>query len=52
MENRAKPIVRKFFLALLTVAALTGAVLVTHSSPAAACFAGGCCYPHDGHVCE
>jgi hypothetical protein len=49
MENLAKPIVRKFFLALLTIAALSGAVLVTHSSPAEARWvcnsicAGHCC---------
>jgi hypothetical protein len=44
MENLAKPslgflretIVKKFILAMLTIAALSGAVLVTHSSPAAA----------------
>jgi len=60
MENLAKPssgffrqtIVRKLCLAILTVAALSGVLLVTHSSPTAACFAGGCCYPHDGHACE
>jgi hypothetical protein len=44
MENRAKrslgflgeTIVKKFLLAMLTIAALSGAVVVTHSSPAAA----------------
>jgi hypothetical protein len=44
MEYRANPALglfrktgmKKFFLALLTVAALSGAVLATHSSPAAA----------------
>ena len=52
MENSAKPapgflretVVKKFLLAILTIAALSGAVLVTHSSPAAAsrpCFMGG-----------
>jgi hypothetical protein len=51
MENRAKPscgflretIVKKFFLAMLTIAALSGAVLVTHSSPAAAWWCGHTC---------
>ena len=60
MENLAKPSLgffrqtslKRFLLALLTIAALSGAVLLTHSSPAAACYAGGCCYPHDGHACE
>jgi hypothetical protein len=45
MENLAKPSLgffsqmgmKKFLLAILTIAALSGAVLVTHSSPAAAC---------------
>ena len=45
MENRAKPplgflrktVMKKFLLGMLTIAALSGAVLVTHSSPAAAC---------------
>jgi hypothetical protein len=45
MENRAKPSfgffrptgMKKFLLAIPTIAALSGAFLVTHSSPAAAC---------------
>jgi hypothetical protein len=45
MENRAKPSLgffrlagmKTFLLAILTIAALSGAVLVTPSSPAAAC---------------
>jgi hypothetical protein len=52
MKNIAKPtsgflrktVTKKFLLALLTIAALSGAVLVTHSSPAVAsrpCFMGG-----------
>jgi hypothetical protein len=44
MQNLAKPSLvffkqtsrKKFFLAILTIAALSGAVLATHSSPAAA----------------
>ena len=48
MENRAKPPsgffrqtdMKKFLLAILTIAALSGAVFVTHSSPAAA-YKGG-----------
>ena len=44
MKNLAKPSLsffrqagmKKFLLALLTIAALSGAVLVTHSNPAAA----------------
>ena len=37
MEKLAKPsIVKKFLVAMLTIAALSGAALVTHSSPAAA----------------
>jgi hypothetical protein len=35
MRNLAKPIMKKFLLALLTTAALSGAVLVPHSSAAA-----------------
>jgi hypothetical protein len=43
MERLAKPslgflretIMKKFLVAVLTIAALSGAVLVTHSSPAA-----------------
>ncbi len=52
MENLAKPLfgffrqtgMKRFLLATLTIAALSGAILVTHSSPAAAsrpCFMGG-----------
>ncbi len=47
MENLAKPtsgfltVMGKFLLAILTIAALSGAVLVTHSSPAAAGKYGG-----------
>jgi hypothetical protein len=49
MENLAKPSsgffrhagMKKFLLAILTIAALSGAVLVTHSSPAAAGTYGG-----------
>lgn len=49
MENRARPssdflsetIVRKFFVAMLTIAVLSGAVLVTHSRPSAAHGYGG-----------
>jgi hypothetical protein len=45
MQNLAKPPLvffrpmgmKKFLLAILTIAALSGAFLVTHSSPAAAC---------------
>jgi hypothetical protein len=44
MENRAKPSfgffrptgMKKFLLAILTIAALSGAFLVTHSSPSVA----------------
>jgi hypothetical protein len=44
MKNRAKPSfgffrqkgMKKFFLAVLTIAALSGAILVTHSSPSVA----------------
>ncbi len=44
MENLAKPAwgffgqagMKRFLLAILTIAALSGAVVVTHSSPAAA----------------
>lgn len=44
MENLARPslgflretIVKKFLLAMLTIAALSGVIIVTHSSPAAA----------------
>jgi hypothetical protein len=53
MENLAKPWLgffrhagmKKFLLALLTIAALSGAVLVTHSSPAAALFQCVYLYP-------
>jgi hypothetical protein len=42
MEKLAKPsIVKKFLVAMLTIAALSGAVLVTHSSPSAAHGCGG-----------
>jgi hypothetical protein len=42
MKNIAKPTsAKKFLLAILTIAALSGAVLVTHSSPAAANKYGG-----------
>ena len=49
MEKLAKPslgflsetIVKKFLVAMLTVAALSGAVLVTQSSPSAAHGCGG-----------
>jgi hypothetical protein len=50
MKNIAKPTsgflretVAKFLLAILTIAALSGAVLVTHSSPAAAWWCGHIC---------
>jgi len=42
MENLAKrSIVKKFLVAMLTIAALSGAVLVTNSGPAAARDKGG-----------
>jgi hypothetical protein len=58
VENRAKPswgflretIVKKFLLATLMIAALSGAVLVTHSSPAAAHGCGG--VPGNTYDCE
>jgi hypothetical protein len=58
VENRAKPswgflretIVKKFLLATLTIAVLSGAVLVTHSSPAAAHGCGG--VPGNTYDCE
>ena len=45
MENRAKPSLgffrlagmKTFLLAILTIAALSAAIFITHSSPAAAC---------------
>jgi hypothetical protein len=51
MKNIAKPtsgflgetVTKKFLLAILTIAALSGAVLVTHSSPAAAWWCGHTC---------
>jgi hypothetical protein len=51
MENLAKPtsgllsrtVVKKFLFAILSIAALSGAVLVTHSSPAAAWWCGHTC---------
>ena len=58
MENLAKPtsgflsrtVVKKFLLAILTIAAMSGAVIVTHSSPAAAC--GRACWPGPGEYGE
>ena len=58
MENLAKPSLRffrkigmkRFLLAILTVAALSGAVLVTRSSPAAAHGCGG--VPGNTYDCE
>jgi len=58
MENLAKPSLgffrkigmKKFLLAILTVAALSGAVLATHSSPAAAHGCGG--VPGNTYDCE
>jgi hypothetical protein len=51
MKNLAKPSlsffrqagIKKFLLAILTIAALSGAVLVTYSRPAAAWFCGHTC---------
>jgi hypothetical protein len=51
MKNIAKPtsgflretVAKKFLVAILTIAALSGAVLVTHSSPAAAWWCGHIC---------
>jgi hypothetical protein len=59
MEYLAKPSLRffrqtgmkKFLLTILAIAALSGAVLVTRSSPAAAWPSGWGCY-HSGHACE
>ena len=58
MENLAKPlwgilketIVKKFLLAMLTIATLSGAVLVIHSGPAAARGCGG--VPGNTYDCE
>ena len=57
MKNRAKPLgffrqigMKKFLFAILTIAALSGAVLVTHSSPAAARGCGG--FPGNTYYCE
>ena len=51
MEKLAKPsIVKKFLVAMLTIAALSGAVLVTHSSPLAAHGCGG--VPGNTYDCE
>ncbi len=58
MENRAKlslgfirePVMKKFLVAILTIAALSGAILVTHSSPAAAHGCGG--VPGNTYDCE
>jgi hypothetical protein len=51
MENKAGPslgffeksVTKKFLLAILTIAALSGAVLVTQSSPAASWWCGHTC---------
>ena len=55
MENLAKPSLcffrqgmKRFLLAILTIVALSGAVLVTHSSPAAAQE----CHPSRVYYCE
>jgi hypothetical protein len=51
MEKLAEPsIVKKFLVAMLTIAALSGAVLVTHSSPSAARGCGG--VPGNTYDCE
>jgi hypothetical protein len=58
MKNIAKPtsgflgetVTKKFLLAILTIAALSGAVLVTHSSLAAAHGCGG--VPGNTYDCE
>jgi hypothetical protein len=51
MEKLAKPsIVKKFLVAMLTIAALSGAVLVTNSSPSAAHGCGG--VPGNTYDCE
>ncbi|HEY2530491.1 MAG TPA: hypothetical protein VGJ20_21590 [Xanthobacteraceae bacterium] len=58
MEKRAKPssgflsetIVKKFLVAMLTIAVLSGAVLVSHSSPSAAHGCGG--VPGNTYDCE
>ena len=46
----SEAIVKKFLVAMLTIAALSGAVLVTHSSPSAAHGCGG--VPGNTYDCE
>jgi hypothetical protein len=56
MENLAKPslgcfrptVMKKFVFAILTIAALSGAALVTHSSPSVAQE----CHPSRFYYCE
>jgi hypothetical protein len=51
MEKLAEPsIVKKFLVAMLTIAALSGAVLVTHSRPSAARGCGG--VPGNTYDCQ